>query len=255
MAKRIYWLTLILMGVILVGAGGTMHAAVGDHTAPSLPDAPTTATPSVSYFPLIYQARFYCLEMPSLLSPPDGAELDTIHPTFRWDGGDPVHAQGLNMEFSADPQFNGLYMSMNSGAIRGVHEYVPPSNFDEGVVYYWRARFRCTDGRYGPFTTPWSFTAGTGGGILPPPALVSPADGAVVENRRVTFTWQPVPGASHYKLSYQREGHGSTYRWVEGTSLTVTLQANATYRWRVAAVNDYAIGELSETWRLTTPAQ
>ena len=249
-ANRLFLFLLVLGSIGMVGA---LHAMAAEPAPP--PDAPATAVPNVSYFPLIYQAYFDCLDIPTLLSPPDRAELVTIHPTFRWNGGNPVQAQSLHMQFATDPQFHNLYISVNSGGVQGVHEYAPFDNFQEGVTYYWRARFRCTDGRYGPFTVPWSFTTGSGGEILPPPQLVSPADGSITESASVTFTWEAMPGASQYKLSIQREGSGVFYLWVEDTRSTISLLANTTYHWWVAAVNDYAVGESSEKWRFTTPSQ
>jgi hypothetical protein len=114
----------------------------------------------------------------------------------------------------------------------------------------------CDDAE-GPYTEVWSFTTGSGGVILPGPALAAPADGSTLSSLAVTLQWSDVDGAVEYVVYWQEVGGSLTwYRWATETQEEITgLEANATCEWWVAVRNDYAISEDSETWRFATPAE
>jgi hypothetical protein len=60
-----------------------------------------------------------------------------------------------------------------------------------------------------------------------------------------------------YVVHWREVGEGGyTYSWETDTQREISgLEANTTYEWWVSARNDYAIGDDSETWQFTTPAE
>jgi hypothetical protein len=73
----------------------------------------------------------------------------------------------------------------------------------------------------------------------------------------VVLRWSTVDGAVEYRASWQEAGQGGyRARWVTETKTQVNgLEADTTYEWWVRARKDYAIGEASQIWQFTTPAE
>ena len=46
-----------------------------------------------------------CVSAPTLLEPANGAQLDTLHPTFRWDAGSDPAAASVKVELHTNPSF------------------------------------------------------------------------------------------------------------------------------------------------------
>ena len=204
---------------------------------------------------VIVQPPGGCSTIPTLLSPTNGSSLNTIAPLYRWDNGNNPSATTLRLQVAKDSGFthvpgNLWYSTPHSG----VAEFRFSRNLDPATTYYWRAWLVCGDTQ-GPYSAVWSFTTGSGGTILPAPALVAPANGSTVSTTTVTLQWLSVSGAVEYLTHWRRVGQqGYDYDWVNDTKSTVWLSANTTYQWWVSARNDYAIGTDSETWQVTTPA-
>ncbi len=215
--------------------------------------ADITFTPAfTTYLPAVL--RGYGSIIPILLSPANGSSLNTITPLFRWDNGKASNATALRLQVAKDPAFTQSVWSLWSGATPGMREFRSSSNFDPATTYYWRAWFLFDDIQ-GPYSEVWSFTTGSGGTILPAPALMAPAAGSTVPTTTATLQWSSVSGAVEYLVHWREVGQGGyAYEWVNGTQTTIGwLNANTTYEWWVSARNDYAIGTASEAWQFTTP--
>ena len=105
----------------------------------------------------------------------------------------------------------------------------------------------------GPDSEMWSFTAGSGGTMLPGPSLLSPASGSTLAGTTVTPQWSSVSGAAEYVV-YDKADRTS-WRTVNGTQITINwLDPHTTYEWWVKARNDYAWGAESIHWTFTTGA-
>jgi hypothetical protein len=214
-----------------------------------------TFTPVVTiYLPAAFRNYGVCSTIPTLLSPANGSSLNTIAPLFRWDNGNNPSATTLRLQVARDSGFTQSVWSLWSSGTSGVIEFRFPRNLDPATTYYWRAWLMCGDAQ-GPYSEVWSFTTGSGGTILPAPALVAPINGSTVPTTTVTLQWSSVSGAVEYLVHWRQVGQGGyNYRWVNDTQTTISwLSTNTTYEWWISARNDYAIGTDSETWQFTTP--
>ncbi len=90
---------------------------------------------------------------------------------------------------------------------------------------------------------------------LSAPSLTSPSDGAVVNGAAYTQTWSAVPSAIRYEYQSYHDAAGLFRRWIVSqseTSKPVAAVANATYWWRVRAINaDGQVSGWSPLWKLT----
>jgi len=216
-----------------------------------------TFTPAfTTYLPAVLKGYGVCSTIPTLLSPANGSSLNTIVPLFRWDNGNDLSTTGMRLEVSDDSGFTGNIRSLWSGATLGVREFRFSSNLDPATTYYWRAWLMCDDIQ-GPYSDVWSFTTGSGGTILPAPALVAPASGSTVPTTTATLQWSSVPGAIEYLVYWRKVGQGGyAYEWVTDTQTTIGwLNADTTYEWWASARNDYAMGVDSEKWQFTTSGE
>jgi hypothetical protein len=87
------------------------------------------------------------------------------------------------------------------------------------------------------------------------PALLSPNQNANNVRQPITFEWEAVD-ADHYQVQVSEPGSSSPAvdAEVDETSytLSVNLDPETTYRWRVRAVKDGVEGEWSSYWQFTT---
>ncbi len=205
------------------------------------------------FLPLVQRNFSPCGTIPTLLSPANESILDTLIPLFRWDNGTATEATTGRLQVARDSNFLQPVTTLSFGGYPGEYDFRFSQNFDPGVTYYWRAWLLCGD-LQGPYSDVWSFTAGSGGVVLPAPTLVAPSNNSTQPVTGVTLQWTPVSGATGYLVHWsETDTGGYNYQWVDEASYFVDwLDDDTTYRWWVSAYNDYAIGADSETWRFTT---
>jgi len=193
-----------------------------------------------------------CAHPPTLISPADSSTLDTLIPVFQWDNGDESDAISLRLQVAEDIDFTEVVFSLWSSGTPGIHEFQFPSNLNPATTYFWRAWLDCYHSQ-SPYSEVWSFTTGSDGTILPAPDLLSPPNNSLISNVPITLEWSPVTGADYYYLWWHEVGSGS-YFWREIANTQTELFANddTTIEWFVRAVNDYAIGTISDVWQFTT---
>jgi hypothetical protein len=206
-----------------------------------------------------------CTTTPMPIYPPDGAVLNTLIPLFEWDNSNEPGAIELRLEIATTRYFrtflgNTLYGYGNIAHTMGSNSLLTRDwrfneNLEPSTTYYWRVSFLCskTEGR--PDETR-EFTTGSGGVILPAPRLISPPDASTISWETVFLEWEAVDGAVEYLIEWEESAKTwYHYRWVSGTQYQIThgLKPNTSYEWRVAARNDYAIGEFSTRQFTTAP--
>ena len=204
------------------------------------------------YLPLVANGAEACAVTPTLIAPANGSQLNTLLPVFQWDiRSDPTTTR-VRLEVTRDSAFLDIQSSYVLTQKQGTFEQRARSNLRPATTYYWRVILECGAGRGTSETR--SITTGSGGRAAPAPILTAPSNGRTVTSGTVTFTWQPVSGASEYKLRWQAVGsRDDSYIITASTEGQVTL-ANGTYEWWVEARNEYAWGADSEHRTLTVAA-
>lgn len=190
--------------------------------------------------------------MPTLFTPDEGAQLDTLIPTFNFAVPIAGGVTGAGLEISANPNFMPVEYSI--GYFGGGGEFTWKLNYNlaPATTYYWRAETKCGSSSHA-YSEVRTFASGSGGVILPAPVLLSPSDGSTTDSTSVTFQWNPVVGAESYQLMYREEGSWWYLVELTDTQSTRTLQPGKNYIWYVEAVNAYAVGVASEVWDFSTP--
>jgi len=241
----------VMPDMVSYGLGADLSQASQNQAGSGYTSEITFTPVAAAYLPAVFRNYGVCSTIPTLLSPANGSSLNTIAPLFRRDNGNNPNATVLRLQVSKA----GYVWSLRSSRASGVSEFRFSRNLNPAATYYWRAWLMCGDVQ-GPYSEVWSFTAGSGGTILPAPTLVAPTNGSTSPTTTVNLQWSPVSGAIEYLVYWREAGDRGYFFWsVSATQTTISqLKANTTYEWWISARNDYAIGTDSETWRFTTPA-
>jgi hypothetical protein len=249
MTKRSVAFGLMLVGMINIGSLGVRVNSTEAESEYS------NGTYFV-YLPAILNSAPSCDSMPTLISPVDESNLDTLIPLFSIDPGSNPAATAFRFRVSSDSNFNTVIITFRISIINpDPFEIRLFENLNPDSTYYWRAWHVCDDVE-GPYTETWSFTTGSGGTILPAPNLITPANGSTLTSLPETFEWTSVSGAIDYVINVSEVGDlgGSTF-WDTATQVDIGwLDPDTTYDWWVAARNDYAVGVDSDIWQFTTPS-
>jgi hypothetical protein len=195
-----------------------------------------------------------CLATPKLLSPADSSRLNTLIPTLRWELPANVPCR---VDISTAPNFVDTVQTQdNRSSNARIMEFMPISNLQPSTHYYWRVTFLCGDWsspdvRMGGSASA-AFTTGSAGVILPPPVPIMPLEGSTL-GREAFFQWSPVYGAKGYLIStgsygafFPELGNG-----IDTHYHRIVEDKPTSFRWSVAAFNDYAIGEFSPSLTYT----
>jgi hypothetical protein len=197
------------------------------------------------------------LDMPMLLSPANGVSLN--YNNFWFDWSDVSGAVSYEAQFSQSNSTDSSG-SLNVGVWSGDANHNQPTEskaWSSGATgtWYWQVRAVDAVGNKSAWSTPWKITLD----LIAPAAVTlnSPANGAVVNGASVTQSWNASASSDvdHYIYESYNDANATSLRWsqtVNGLSKTATNVANATYWWRVKAV-DAAGNESawSPLWKLT----
>jgi uncharacterized repeat protein (TIGR01451 family) len=171
---------------------------------------------------------------PALISPTNAITVATNTPALTWDASPSSDVAGYLLDLDGTVQDVGHVTETITGLLaEGTHT--------------WTAAAYDAAGNTSAYTDTWSFTVDT---IPPPPVLLSPADGAAINDDTPTLTWEACPCAdiAGYLLDFNGavQGVGNT------TQYTTSVLADGTYTWTVAAHD--ATGHTSaytDTWSFT----
>ena len=126
------------------------------------------------------------------------------------------------------------------------------SELDFETTYKWRVIGHNEAGQ-GDWSESWAFT--TEGSPAPGQVTLSaPASGASGQSYRPTLQWNQQEYASSYQVQVSSDDFNTVVvdQTTSNTSLTVSLDFNATYQWRVRASNDAGSGAWSEPRSFST---
>jgi hypothetical protein len=119
----------------------------------------------------------------------------------------------------------------------GSSQYSSAGGLAPSTTYYWRVRTKNCDNVYGDYSACFSFT--TGPGLLSPPALQTPADGAINQPLAgVTLNWGDVTGAAGYTVQLGTTcGTGAETEVAASQYDSGPLTLGTVYYWRVKTKN------------------
>ena len=176
--------------------------------------------------------------VPSLVSPANNALTSDYTPTLDWSnstlpaGTDFDHYQ---LQVSIDSGFTDPTALDEDISGRTNSSFTPLSDLSSNTKFFWRVRAYNTDGQYSNWSLVYTFRA-----AMLPPTLVTPLDAEVLKNKRPTFVWNPVTGATSYKVEVSTSASFATKAinataFVASYTPTADLAANKLYYWRIKA--------------------
>ena len=185
---------------------------------------------------------------PILLLPPDGATGQPTSLILRWNASSA--AQTYHVQLSTDSNF--VTTLVNDSTLTDTSR--PVSGLQFSTRYYWHVRAKNGVG-VGPFSSRFAFTTQ----FQPPPAptLQSPPNGSTNMPLVLTLSWNPVGGATSYRLQVATNS-SFTSIVVDDSLLTATSRSigplvnNTQYFWHVSATNPGGTGPYSTAWNFTT---
>ncbi len=172
------------------------------------------------------------LPAPVLTSPANNTAISGTSVLFRWNevsGATKYQLEVLRGSESIpfkDVTVGQITMSEQFGFLR------------DGTQYRWRVRAGNNTG-WGTWSAYFNFS----GGQLPNvPTLISPIGDTSVSGRQVTFSWQPVTGATNYELEIVNTRTGAFVTKAPVGNTTASSQRGfdddgSEYRWRVRAAS------------------
>ncbi len=179
--------------------------------------------------------------IPTQEGPADGATVGAV-PLLTWAPQDYAAAYDVEVYKNPTPPEQGVvsanrvFSLVNTKITAAIATTALPAG-----TYGWRIRRKDADGRPGPWSTE------TNGGLrkftIAPaaPTLVSPDDGAQVTSNTFLLDWNPVPGATQYRIQTSTVSDFSSTKENITTVMTewapVALYADGTYYWRVQSLD------------------
>jgi hypothetical protein len=184
---------------------------------------------------------------PVLVSPLKGTLVQSLQPKFTWQVVDGTAY--YQIQVSVNSSFTGNAVDTTTSAA----SYIPAIKLTANKRYYWHVRAVDTLGHAGPWSATWNIRT-----AIRPPRLISPANGITLPNRRPTFDWSDVTGASSYTLQVSSKANFSSILrtvLVIGSiySAPSDLPANVTLYWRVRANGVNGPSLWSAVWWFHTP--
>ncbi|MBI5574671.1 MAG: gliding motility-associated C-terminal domain-containing protein [Elusimicrobia bacterium] len=182
----------------------------------------------------------------SLLSPASGYISLTAKPSFDWEDTTDPDVGGSIAEYSLEYSlFSDFSYSSEKSTTSSAYTFVEPLTDDK--TYYWRAKAIDVDGGIARTSSRIIYINTSN---LPPTTfyLLTPADGSVVL-KRPSLSWETSldpdpPGVIEYTIYYSSYSDFSIYQTTSGLTspnytFTSNLAENATYYWKVAAIDEY----------------
>jgi hypothetical protein len=268
LADETVYNTIADQAALVMGASYTKTGLI-DTTAYSAKDYLVVLMASINGVEETLASTYFRVEgapsAPALISPANGADVDTFTPALTVSNASDPNDDKLTYEFEIYSD-NGLANLVNSsGAVAetaGSTAWTVSAPLTENLTYFWRAR--AWDGKlYGPWMETASFRVNTANDPPTAPIISSPVDNGVVSSLTPAFTVLNATDPDSPSLTYNfdlaldsgfTQIVSSITGIAEGTGTTswqipVTLNENMTYYWRSQADDWIIEGPWSTTGR------
>lgn len=182
---------------------------------------------------------------PQLSSPLDGTQTTNRRPTLAWNAVSDPSGVSYSLQVAKDNNFVTLVVD-ETGLSQT--QYTFTTDLEVLTTYYWRVKAVDGAGNQSAWSSAWRIIiVVTGGDTTPPdtPTLLSPPNDSQTYNRQPTFDWTDVTDPSGVSYTLQVSLY-PTFSLLtvnqQGITqsqytLTVLLNPEATYYWRVKAVD------------------
>jgi len=198
---------------------------------PTMPSTPTAMIPAV----------------PVMGSPVKNALLTNYIPRLDW--LETAGADTYRVQMATSSTFSTTSLDQNNIVISGYQLITPLA---PNTTYFWRVQAINGIGQPGAWSSAWSFRT-----AILPPNLQAPGNGVLLDNKRPSFTWNSVSGATSYTLEVSSVSNFAST--VINTSpaqahytATSNLSSNTKYYWRVKANGPNGPSRHSQVWTFTT---
>lgn len=140
---------------------------------------------------------------PILISPTSGTIITDYTPLLDWSDQPSDHYQ---VQVATASNFSVASILYDQNITNS--DFTVPSNLTPGKTYYWKVRAFNGLGQSSAWSTVRNFKTGW----LPPSSLNSPNNGEQLLNKRPTFSWASVSGATSYNLQVSKNSNLSSRR-------------------------------------------
>ncbi len=180
---------------------------------------------------------------PTLLSPAENGTIYSRQLTFTWQSPNAPNQNGytLRLSVSSNPDTSPWLVNTSPGNSLTSYGYT----FASDGTYYWHMRTLNTYGTIGAWVTRAFNVQGKPPGT---PSLSAPAKNALLYVYTPTLDWSDATDADHYRVQVSTDSAFTPANLVLDTTVipstypfTSRLPPNATYYWRIQAINVHAV--------------
>ncbi len=179
----------------------------------------------------------------TLLTPADGAALDTLAPAFVINLQKTNNVLAAEIKVCLDSGFQADqfgFIVLDNGVSTNIHNV----NRKRSTTYYWRARVWYGDDMnnptYGEYTAVRSFQTGSGAGQPSAPTLISPANGAngTLGRSFMDASWSGSEDMLQYAVYlHKQDAESTTYTFTSKSSATLSVEQGGVYYWWIRGLN------------------
>lgn len=186
--------------------------------------------------------------VPVLISPDNNSVNISLTPTLLWNSS--AGAEYYHVQVSTTGNFLTI---TDSASVTATQRTIPSGKLLPNTPYYWRVRAHNSYG-HSNWSGAWIFTTMA---VLPPPVLISPANGTLVFTYTPTLDWESVTGAANYLVQVSTSPEFNII--TDSATITASqytipygkLSNSSVYNWRVRAMNSSGNGMWSSMWHFT----
>lgn len=201
------------------------------------------------FLPLVLNPRSSCPSAPCALLPDDGAQVDTLLPSFTFDAGS-TQAVFSQLHICTTPTVpcGSCYPWCPNASGAGIHTLQLRDNLP-GRQIWWAIETQHFDTNGFPtsvFSPVRSLTVVGDMPLLSAPVLIGPS-GTVMQTT-LLFQWQPVAGTLDYKLCHEMTKGYACYS-TDKTEMQLSFSPYGyDFGWWVEARNYYGYGPHNKLW-------
>jgi len=192
---------------------------------------------------------FIVVDSLNTISPQNGNTIIDTTPLIDWD--DINGASGYRIQINDTSDYTGTMVVDDDSLTNS--SFQVSSVLSDNEIYYWRIKWKNSNGVWGDWADTWSFTIDID---LVNPTYLSPQNGNTIIDTTPLIDWDDINGASGYRIQINDTNDYTGTLVVDDDSLTNSsfqvssvLSDNETYYWRIKWKNSDGVwGEWANSW-------